>query len=108
MARKSLPGSFVRHILAAGPRAVGPRVVLCARPGSGRIAVVASRKVGSAVQRNRSKRILRAALRDAAGQFTEDMDIVLLARVGIAGATSTDLAPELLELAARLGVRRDE
>lgn len=81
-------------------------MVLCARPGSGRTAVIASRKIGNAVQRNRSKRILRAALRDAAVHLTEDQDIVLLARTTITGATSTELVSELLELAGKLGLQR--
>lgn len=73
-------------------------MVLCARPGSGRTAVVVGRKIGNAVQRNRSKRILRAALRDAASYPTEDLDIVLLARTTIHGASSTDLSAEVNEL----------
>src|SRR5262245_15897401 len=106
MARRSASGSVIRGVLDQGVRAVGPRVVLCARPGSGRTAVVAGRKIGNAVQRNRSKGFLRAAMRDAAAHLTEDQDIVLLARTTIPGATSTDLVPELLSLAGELGIYR--
>ena len=58
------------------------------RPGSGRIAVVAARRVGGAVERNRARRILRAAWRQVAPQVTADSDVVLVAREAIRGATT--------------------
>ena len=85
-----------------GRRASGPRVVLCARTGSGNVAVVASRKIGGAVERNRAKRILRAAMRDAAHDLTEDLDIVLIARKPVAGASSVEITLELRDLVRRI------
>jgi ribonuclease P protein component len=50
-----------------------------ARPdGPPRVAVVAGRKLGSAVRRNRAKRRLRAALRSLA--LPEAIDLVVVAR----------------------------
>jgi ribonuclease P protein component len=51
----------------------------------GRVAFVAGKKLGNAVLRNRSKRVLRAALKRAGGPWA-GVDLVLIARPGTAGA----------------------
>ena len=66
-------------------------------PGSGEIAVVAARRIGGAVQRNRARRILRAAWHQAVPQ-TDDRDVVLVATEAIRGATTQDLVAEMTEL----------
>jgi ribonuclease P protein component len=71
-------------------------------PGSGQTAIVAARRIGGAVQRNRARRILRAAWRQAAPQ-RDDRDVVLVAREGIRGATTQDLVTEMTELLDRGG-----
>ena len=72
-------------------------VLFCA-PGSGEWAVVATRRVGGAVERNRAKRILREAWRQVSPQVTGDIDAVLVAREAIRGATTQDLVSEMTEL----------
>ena len=89
-----------------GSRVPGPRLVLFTQPGAGTFAVVAGRRIGGAVARNRARRILRAAWREAASEVQETTDIVLLARDTITGATSHDLVPEILDLVRRSGVAR--
>ena len=74
-------------------------------PGSGQAAVVAARRIGGAVQRNRARRILRAAWQQVVPQ-TDDRDVVLVARVGIRGATTRDLVTEMNELLRRGGFTR--
>jgi ribonuclease P protein component len=76
-------------------------VVLFVAPGSGGLALVAGKKVGGAVQRNRARRILRAALREIAPHGVEGHDIVLVAREAIRGARTQDLIAEMTELLAR-------
>lgn len=60
-----------------------------------RAAVVAGRKVGGAVQRNRAKRRLRAALREAA--VPEGHDVVVVARARTLDVAFPDLQAVLAE-----------
>lgn len=76
-------------------------MVLFAAPGSGGIALVAGKKVGGAVQRNRARRILRAALHEIAPDGIEGRDVVVVARQTIRGARTQDLVAEMTELLAR-------
>lgn len=64
-------------------------------PSSTRATVVAGRKVGGAVQRNRAKRRLRAALRDV--DIPLGMDVVVVARPRTAGVAFVDLQAALSE-----------
>lgn len=82
-------------------------MVLFLAPGSGDWAVVATRRVGGAVERNRAKRILREAWRQVSPQVTGDFDAVLVAREAIRGATTQDLVSEMSELLPREVVRDD-
>ena len=77
-------------------------MILLVAPGSGEAAVVAARRIGGAVQRNRARRILRAAWRQVAPQ-RDDRDVVLVAREAIRGATTQDLVTEMTELLDRGG-----
>jgi ribonuclease P protein component len=90
----------VKMVLDAGKRLRGRRVIVFVAPGSGDIAVVAARRIGGAVQRNRARRILRAAWRQVAAQ-TDDRDVVLVANEAIRGATTQDLVAEMTELLQR-------
>jgi len=66
-------------------------------PGAGGSAFIAGRKVGNAVERNRARRILRAAWYEVArgiGRY----DTVLVARAAIRGAKTQDLVAEMTEL----------
>ncbi len=77
------------------------RVVLFLAPGSGEVAVVASRRVGGAVQRNRARRILREAWREVAPTAGDGNDVVIVAREAIRGAKTQDLVAEMNELLRR-------
>jgi ribonuclease P protein component len=74
-------------------------------PGDGEVAAVASGKVGGAVQRNRARRVIRAALREVAPSGILERDVVVVARSSIRGATSTEVAGELRTLLSRAGSR---
>jgi len=91
----------VRRVLEGGRPHHGKRVVLFLAPGSGDWAVVAARRVGGAVDRNRARRILREAWRRVSPQVTEDLDAVLVAREAIRGATTQDLVSEMIDLLPR-------
>jgi ribonuclease P protein component len=77
------------------------RVTVFLRPGSGRLAVVAGKRVGGAVQRNRARRVLRAAWSEVGAP---DRDAVLVARDAIVGAKTQDLLDEMRELMTGVGV----
>ena len=77
-------------------------------PDSGRrLGVVASKKVGNAVERSRAKRRLREAYRRQRVQFTVGTDdVVLVARRSILTAPWQEVVGELLKLAAQAGMLR--
>ena len=93
--RPSLPSKRVRETLETGAAAHGRRVVLFVAPGPGGAAVVAGRKVGGAVARNRARRVMRAAFRELSSVIGADLDIVWVARASIRGAKTEDLVPEM-------------
>jgi ribonuclease P protein component len=88
----------VRRVLDIARPVHGGRVVVFLAPGTGASAVVASRRIGGAVQRNRARRILRAAWSQVAPQVGDGYDAVLVARTGIRGAKTQDLVAEMREL----------
>jgi ribonuclease P protein component len=70
-----------------------------------RYAVVASRKVGSAVRRNRAKRVLREAQRQLfGGAYLAGIDILLIAKSGAVAQTSRALRDQVESLLLRDGV----
>jgi ribonuclease P protein component len=78
-------------------------MVLFVAPGSGEFALVAGKKIGGAVQRNRARRVLRAAIREVAPRGVEGHDVVLVAREAIRDARTQDLITEMTELFRRGG-----
>ncbi len=78
-------------------------MVLFVAPGSGEFALVAGKKIGGAVQRNRARRVLRAAIREVAPRGVEGHDVVLVAREAIRDARTQDLITEMTELLRRGG-----
>ena len=74
--------------------------------GTPRLTAVASRRVGSAVSRNRAKRVLREAGR--ATRWVAGTDVVLVARGACAEAGAREVSAEIRRLAADLGVLHQE
>jgi ribonuclease P protein component len=91
----------VRAVLDQARPRRGKRVVLFLAPGSGDWAVVATKRVGGAVERNRAKRILREAWRQVSPQVTGDLDTVLVAREAIRDATTQDLVDDMTDVLAQ-------
>jgi ribonuclease P protein component len=81
-------------------------VVVYVAPGAGksRAAFVAGRKIGSAVARNRARRLLRAAWASVAPQVRAGFDVVIAARPEIQGAKTRDVVEEIAVALAAAGV----
>jgi ribonuclease P protein component len=92
---------------AQGRRWIGRYMVMWLREGEGaslRLGVVASRKVGNAVQRARGKRLLREAYRLNRHRFSGRCDVILVARRGILAGKWDAIVTELLRLAEQAGL----
>jgi ribonuclease P protein component len=98
-------GRDIVAVLRGHRQRAGDQAVLHVRAhrptGPTRVAVVASRRVGNAVARNRAKRLLREAARQL--HWVEGTDVVLVARPACAASDLTTVRDELTALAADLG-----
>ena len=72
-----------------------------------RTGITAAKKLGSAVERNRCRRIIRAAFSSISSDCSGNWDIVFVARFKTKNAKSTDLTPIMLEHLTELGVIRN-
>jgi ribonuclease P protein component len=74
-----------------------------------RVGVIASRRVGGAVQRNRARRLLREAIRKLRPRFRPDAaaEILISARPPIVGATGAEVQAEMEALLIRQGILDD-
>jgi len=66
-----------------------------------RVGVAAGRTVGTAVTRNRSKRLLREAMRTLIPNIASGTDLILIARPGLASASLEEVRQALFHLSKR-------
>lgn len=71
--------------------------------GCFRYGITTSKKVGNAVARSRSRRVIRAALAKYAGEVRDGFDVVFVARARTAHIKSTELEAPILESFLRSG-----
>jgi len=90
-------------------RAAHPLIIVLAtqtpegRGRTGRVAFIAGKKLGNAVVRNRSKRVLREAARRSRGPWS-GYDVLLIARPATRQANCGDLDLALQSQLTRLGI----
>jgi ribonuclease P protein component len=95
-----------RHVVQSGQRSSGRLVIVYWAPtdGHGRAGFVTRREIGGAVLRNRARRVLREAWRAVMPSIGRPLDAVVVARPGIVGAKTGEVATEIRELLARDGL----
>ncbi len=74
-------------------------------PGPTRLGIIASKKVGDAVRRNRAKRLIREAFRKHKHAFPPNVDLVVIPFDTAASATASAIEADLVDQARQL-VRR--
>lgn len=100
-----------RRIYARGKSYVSPLVVVYAlknRTKIVRVGITTSKKVGNAVQRNRSRRVIREAFRALAPRVRPGFDLVLVARGKTPYVKSTDVRRQLERQLQAAGLLREE
>jgi ribonuclease P protein component len=99
--------SQFRRIFRAGLRLEGRLFLLLAAESAGtpaRLGVVASRRVGCAVARNRAKRVVREAFRR--NKPAPGVDVVVVAKRELATSGMAEVESELKSRLRRLAARR--
>lgn len=72
-----------------------------------RLGIVTSRKIGSAVMRNRARRLLREAFRVHQAELTRSVDLVLVARPSILNRAWADVERDFLTAMSRAGLLKE-
>lgn len=100
-----------RRIYARGKSYVSPLVVVYVlknRTKNLRVGITTSKKVGNAVQRNRSRRVIREAYRALAPRLRPGFDLVLVARGRTPFSKSTDVGRCLERQLSAAGLLRED
>ena len=69
-----------------------------------RLGVVTSRRIGGAVVRSRARRLLRESFRQHQNEFTQPVELVLVARNSIAGKNFAQVEKDFLAALRRAGL----
>ena len=93
-----------KRVRRSGKSYAHPLVVLIVQSNNQprvKIGVAAGRTVGTAVYRNRAKRLLREAMRTLIPNIASGLDLILIARPALVSATLEDTQHALLNLLQR-------
>lgn len=100
-----------RRIYARGKSYVTPLLVVYVlknRTKNVRVGITTSKKIGNAVQRNRSRRVIREAFRLLAPWVRPGFDLVLVARGKTPFVKSTDVGRHLQRQLKAAGLLRED
>ena len=98
-----------RHLYRSKKCYVYPQLVVYVgrnRCNEFRYGITASKKIGNAVQRNRCRRVIKAALYTLGAELRKGYDVVIVARSRAAYVKSTELTAVLEESLKKAGVIR--
>ena len=101
----------IRAIRQSGQSVSDERMALVFLPNGlnySRAAVLASKAVGGAVQRNRCKRILRARLAQFWAEIKPGFDILIVARKHLLVSTPSEVDQSFQKLIVRAGLNRKQ
>ncbi len=96
-----------RRIYARGKSIVTPQIVIYIsknRLSNLRVGITTSKKIGNAVMRNRSRRIIREAFRLISPDIKRGYDIILVARGKTPFLKSTDVREQLIKQLSKAGI----
>ncbi len=71
-----------------------------------RVGVITGKKIGDAVIRNRARRLLRESFRQHQYEFSQKVDLILVARASIVGKSFSEVEKDFLEALRRSGLLR--
>ena len=71
-----------------------------------KLGVVTSKKIGDAVERSRARRLLRESFRRHQHEFTQPVELVLVARNSIAGKDFAGVEKDFLAALSKAGLRK--
>jgi len=94
----------LKRVRQSGKSYAHPLIVLVAQANEEmkvRVGVAAGRTVGSAVKRNRAKRLLREAMRPLLPSLATGWDLILIARPALVSSTLTDTRQALIHVLQR-------
>lgn len=100
-----------RRLYARGKSYVTPLVVVYVmknRTKNVRVGITTSKKIGNAVLRNRSRRVIREAFRGLAGRVRPGFDLVFVARGKTPYVKSTDVALQMVRQLSAAGILRED
>jgi ribonuclease P protein component len=97
-----------KRVRRTGKSYAHPLVVLVAQSndssGHLKVGIAAGKMTGTAVHRNRAKRLLREAMRTLIPSTASGWDLILIARPALASATLADARSALMNVLKRAGL----
>jgi ribonuclease P protein component len=76
-------------------------VHIAAEPQCTRLGITTTKKIGTAVVRNRTRRLVREAFRRNRALFPEGVDLVVVAKRSAAESTARDVESAIVEIGRR-------
>ncbi|MFZ3103038.1 MAG: ribonuclease P protein component [Desulfitobacteriaceae bacterium] len=86
-----------KTVFASGKSYPGRYTVLIILKGPTKIGFIASKKVGNSVVRNRARRLMREVIRLHMSDLVQDVQIILIARSTIKGASYSEVEKAILQ-----------